>query len=130
MGNVVGYDLETVLNSTFCFGLLSKNSDSEPPAVSMTLHRVQRYEDFLKPPNFAVLICKGYSLPPFLFTFLSVFTLFCRYCLFIRDEYPIEFLHPSPDGDTGEVSHALYLGLGQTDTYEVADLHLLFGEIA
>ena len=52
---MAGYDLETVLNSTSCYELLSKNSDSEPPAVSMTLHWVQRYKDFW---NHQILVSK------------------------------------------------------------------------
>ena len=43
-----GYDLETVLNSTFCYKLHSMNSDFEPPAFSMTLFRVQRYNKKMK----------------------------------------------------------------------------------
>ncbi|MBQ7210940.1 MAG: hypothetical protein IJS05_08625, partial [Paludibacteraceae bacterium] len=43
-----GYDLETVLNSTFCYKLHSMNSDFEPPAFSMTRCRVQRYNKYLK----------------------------------------------------------------------------------
>ena len=38
-----GYDLATVLNSTFCYKLHSMNSDFEPPAFSMTRCRLQRY---------------------------------------------------------------------------------------
>lgn len=32
-----GYDLETVLNSTFCYKLHQRPPDDESPAVSMTL---------------------------------------------------------------------------------------------
>ena len=51
----LGYELATVLNSTFCYklhplelcslatnGTQERTPDGEPPAVSMTHHRVQR----------------------------------------------------------------------------------------
>jgi len=38
------YELATVLNSTFCYKLHQRTPDAEPPAVSMTHHRVQSYE--------------------------------------------------------------------------------------
>ena len=45
---IQGYDLETVLNSTFCYKLHSMNSDFEPPTFSMTRCRVQRYNKILR----------------------------------------------------------------------------------
>ena len=39
-----GYDLETVLNSTFCYVLLSMNTRHRAISRFMTHHRVQSYE--------------------------------------------------------------------------------------
>ena len=37
-----GYDLETILNSTFCYGLHSKNTRRYATSRTMTHHRMQR----------------------------------------------------------------------------------------
>ena len=38
----LGYGLETVLNSLFCYNFHQRTLDDEPPAVFVTRHRMQR----------------------------------------------------------------------------------------
>ena len=70
----MGYELATVIISSFCRDLLIKviasgacyqrdarTPDSEPPAVSMTLYRLQRYEEFLKPLNYSQSFIMGFN---------------------------------------------------------------------